>query len=71
MFKIVDEYTFIDNIATNIVEANNTSNDTAISPFVAVFIIILRGILKGDDIGTMPAILFILLLGFIIEKYAK
>ena len=45
--------------------------DIKISELVAVPIITLSGILNGDDIGNIADILFILLLGFIIEKYDK
>ena len=71
VFSIVDEYTFIAIYARSIVATIRTAKDITISLFVAVPIIILSGILKGEDIGTIPDILFKLLLGFIIEKYAK
>ena len=43
----------------------------AISFWLAIPIITLSGIQNGDDIGTIAAILFNSLVGFIIVKYDK
>ena len=62
---------FIDILAIKVIAKIKTISDVIICDVVAVPSIILNGILNGDDIGSIDANIFILLLGFIIAKYAK
>ena len=68
---MADEYTFIDILAIAIIVANKIPIDAIISPISALPINILKGIQNGDDIGNIPANIFIPLVGFIIVKYAR
>ena len=50
---------------------HKTIKDVTISPFFALPTKILNGVQNGDENGNIAANLFILLAGFIIEKYDK
>ena len=68
---MADEYIFIEIFATNKIVTTNTASEIASSILVASPIITLNGMQNGEDIGTIAAILFKLLAGFIIVKYDR